>query len=250
MKTAQPCEPGAPTGSVLPYAGFLEPAGWLFCFGQAISRTDYAALFARVATSGVVTITIASPGVISWAGHPFKDGDPFSMTTTGALPTGFTAGNTYYAVNVVAGVSFRGSATPTGAGINTSGTQSGVHTALYAPFGRGNGTTTFTLPDLRGRAPYGRDDMGGSAAARINIDLIGKTLGVAGGNQAIILQEGQLPTHLHMVGLDTSASGGDGNAAARGSDSVDGSFPSEGVGSDQAHSNIAPLQILNYIIKT
>jgi len=39
-----------PTGSVQPYAGASIPAGWLLCDGSAVSRTDYAALFAAIGT--------------------------------------------------------------------------------------------------------------------------------------------------------------------------------------------------------
>ena len=39
-----------PTGSVSAFAGSVAPAGWLFCRGQAISRTTYAALFAAIGT--------------------------------------------------------------------------------------------------------------------------------------------------------------------------------------------------------
>jgi hypothetical protein len=35
-----------PTGCVLPYAGTTAPEGWLLCDGSAVSRTDYAGLFA------------------------------------------------------------------------------------------------------------------------------------------------------------------------------------------------------------
>ena len=57
---------------------------------------------------------------------------PFRFTaTTGALPTGYALNTTYYIIAVGFGVnSFRLSATPGGAAINTSGSQSGVHTAM------------------------------------------------------------------------------------------------------------------------
>ncbi len=80
--------------------------------------------------SSVITMTIATPGVVTWADHPFEAGDAVKFTTTGALPTGITAGTTYYII--AAGLTanaFRVSATVGGAAINTSGSQSGVHTA-------------------------------------------------------------------------------------------------------------------------
>lgn len=86
------------------------------------------------ATTSTVTITIATPGVITWTGHGFTTACPIVFTTTGALPTGITAANTVYYVvpssittntfqiatslaNALAGTS-----------VNTSGTQSGTQT--------------------------------------------------------------------------------------------------------------------------
>jgi microcystin-dependent protein len=40
-----------PPGMVTPFAGAAAPSGWLLCYGQAISRTTYAALFAVVGTT-------------------------------------------------------------------------------------------------------------------------------------------------------------------------------------------------------
>ena len=40
-----------PAGMIAPFAGGTAPAGWLDCFGQDVSRTTYAALFAAIATT-------------------------------------------------------------------------------------------------------------------------------------------------------------------------------------------------------
>lgn len=77
-----------------------------------------------------VTITIATPGVISWPSHTLAAGTPVSFATTGALPTGLTAGTIYYVIaGGLATNAFEVSATVGGSAVNTSGTQSGVHTA-------------------------------------------------------------------------------------------------------------------------
>jgi hypothetical protein len=81
-----------------------------------------------------VTITIASPGVVSWTAHGLANGTPIVLSTTGALPTGLTAGTTYYVTGATTDA-FSLSATSGGAAINTTGTQSGVHTATTAPVG-------------------------------------------------------------------------------------------------------------------
>lgn len=94
-----------PAGMVVDFAGGTAPSGWLLCYGQAVSRTTYSALFGAIGTT----------------------------------------------------------------------------------WGTGDGSTTFNLPDLRGRVRAGRDDMGGTAAGRLtnaltgNPGLDGTSLGAAGG---------------------------------------------------------------------
>jgi len=39
---------GVPTGSIIQFGGTAAPTGWLLCDGSAVSRTDYAALFAAL----------------------------------------------------------------------------------------------------------------------------------------------------------------------------------------------------------
>jgi Phage Tail Collar Domain len=40
-----------PPGSVVGYPGDILPTGWLYCSGQAVSRTTYEALFAAIGTT-------------------------------------------------------------------------------------------------------------------------------------------------------------------------------------------------------
>ena len=80
------------------------------------------------APSSTVTITIASPGVVTYTAHGFPAGTPLVLTTTGALATGLTASRVYYVVNPTINT-FQLSATLGGAPIVTTGSQSGTHTA-------------------------------------------------------------------------------------------------------------------------
>lgn len=41
----------SPPGIISPYAGSTPPAGWLLCDGSAVSRDDYAGLFAAIGTT-------------------------------------------------------------------------------------------------------------------------------------------------------------------------------------------------------
>jgi len=79
---------------------------------------------------GTVNISIASPGVLSQVAHGLTINQQVRLGTTGALPTGLTAGTAYYVQSTPTADTFTLSATPGGAAINTSGTQSGTH-SLY-----------------------------------------------------------------------------------------------------------------------
>lgn len=78
--------------------------------------------------SGPMTITIASPAVVTRVGHGFIVGQAVSFTTNGSLPTGVSVGTVYYII--AAGFTadtFQFSTTLGGAAVNTSGAQSGTH---------------------------------------------------------------------------------------------------------------------------
>lgn len=89
-------------------------------------------------STATVTITIASPGVVSWTAHGLSATAPVVFTTTGALPTGITAGTVYY---VTSGASLLANSFQistsvdnaiAGTSVNTSGSQSGVQTGTAA----------------------------------------------------------------------------------------------------------------------
>lgn len=83
--------------------------------------------------SSPVTITNASPGVVSWPSLLPTANTAISFSTTGALPTGLTPSTVYYvsATGLTTGM-FSVSATAGGARINTSSAGSGTHTGTYS----------------------------------------------------------------------------------------------------------------------
>ena len=93
--------------------------------------------------SGAVTMTSATPGVITFVKHGAANGTPVSFSTTGALYTGITAGVTYYVVSAATDT-FEIAATVGGAAITTSGSESGVQTATFQGFGAVNVGDTLT----------------------------------------------------------------------------------------------------------
>ncbi len=95
-------------------------------------------------TIGTATISIATPAVVTKNTHGLTAGDTVYFTTTGALPTGLTPGISYYVIAGGLGANvFELALTAGGTAINTSGTQSGVHTLVK------NTPTALGINDVR-----------------------------------------------------------------------------------------------------
>lgn len=157
----------APAGTMTPYAGSSAPSGWLLCYGQTVSRTNYAALFLAIGTT----------------------------------------------------------------------------------YGAGDGSTTFGLPDIRGRVIAGKDNMGGTAASRLTSPVAGSTLGASGGSQSHTLSTGEMPSHTHS----DNAFGGSSSLGYSdiGSSGIGAYTTTTGAaGGGGAHNNVQPTFVANYIIKT
>lgn len=84
-----------------------------------------------------VTISMASPGVVTWNAHGLVAGTPVVFTTTGTLPTGLSPGVTYFvaATPAPAANTFSVAATPGGAAIATTAAGTGIITARAQPVG-------------------------------------------------------------------------------------------------------------------
>ena len=145
----------------------LTLTGFLLPDGTAVSRTTYAALLTGLTKSATFTVTIAAPGVVTWNAHGIPENGEVTFTTTGALPTGLGASIKYFAHNVTTNT-FELSATPGGASITTSGSQSGVHTGSFYPHGAGDGSTTFNVPDRKGRSRVGQ----GAGSFAVSVDAL------------------------------------------------------------------------------
>jgi microcystin-dependent protein len=107
----------------IPWAGATAPAGWLLCYGQNVSRTTYALLFA----------------------------------------------------------------------------------ALSTQYGPGDGSTTFGIPDMRGRVSVGKGDMGGVDGGRFSVITLGGTLGA----ETLVIASGNLPKHTHGVNINSGTESAD-----------------------------------------
>lgn len=71
--------------------------------------------------------------------------------------------------------------------------------AIGTAYGPGNGTTTFTLPNLVGRFPLGAGTSGTAGA-------VNRGLGQAGGTETVTLTTAQMPSHTHTQASHTHTS--------------------------------------------
>jgi microcystin-dependent protein len=237
-------------GDIKASSSYLVPSGWLRADGAAVSRSTYSTLFAAISpTIGTCTITQATPGVVTCNSHGLQINDAVYLTTTGTLLTGLAENTIYYIITAgFTANAFQLSATRGGAAINTTSTQSGVHTLHYCPYGLGNGSTTFNLPNLKGKVIAGYN----------TTDTEFSNLGYAYGEKTHVLLEAELAAHTHTTNIANSQTGGGipgwyvtGASFGQGGDTLSvQSIVSTSVGSDTAHNNVQPSLSLVYLIKT
>ncbi len=131
-----------------------------------------------------------------------------------------------------------------------------TYAALFAitstTYGAGNGTTTFNLPDLKGRVAVGK-------SADTEFDVLGET----GGAKTHTLTEAEMPAHSHPLNTATGSGGGSYTflniaVSTATNYSTPYTLPKDNgttvlgitnTGSGTAHNNLQPYITLNYIIK-
>lgn len=161
-------------------------------------------------------------------------------------------------------IDYGGTTLPAGylwpAGQNVSRTTYAALFAAYSTtYGAGDGSTTFGLPDLRGRVVAGQDDMNGSSANRLtgaSGGVDGDVLGASGGAETHTLTTAQLASHNHTFSRDVqgitgailSGAGGTATYYAEGLTYISAATGTNSSGSGSAHNNVQPTFILNKII--
>ncbi len=229
-----------PSGMIVVYAWFTAPTNYLLCDGAAVSRTTYATLFAAINPSlGTATMSIASPCVVSLTAHGLVLDDIIYFTTTWALPTGLAINTRYYVISAgLTANAFQISATTWGSAINTTWTQSWVHTLRRSPYWVGDGTTTFNTPNLKGSVVVGVD------TSQTEFNAVGET----GGEKTHTMTTGEMVAHTHQMFANGGWSTGGVNVFSGGGGG--GVVNTASAGSTTPFNVLQPYISLNYIIKT
>lgn len=125
-----------------------------------------------------------------------------------------------------------------------------LFTAIGTTYGVGDGTTTFNLPDLRGRTVIALD--GGAGVVNSTATGVGganaNTLGGKGGEQVHSLTAAENGPHTHDVPV-TNTYTTSGATITRSSNSPSTTNPTNSSGSGTGHNNMQPWIALNYIVK-
>lgn len=143
------------TGQIADFATPVAPTGWLECDGSTQLRSTFATLFSAVTiqqtgsrTSGSAIITALSSTTNMRSGY-----------TIGG--TGITNGTTILTVDSATQVTMSANAGSTGSA-----------TVIVSPWAQGDGTTTFTLPNVSGAGRYRRSRTSSSRMGVSQADVI------------------------------------------------------------------------------
>lgn len=194
---------------------------------------------------------------------------------SGGVPSAVTAGSNVTISSGVISVAipaavpsgvlapFAGASAPTGwllcdGSAVSRTTYAGLFSAIGSAFGAGDGSTTFNVPDLRGRSVFGLDNMGGTDAGRLSVT---NTLGGTGGAEkktastdGHTLTLTEIPAHTH--GMQGTSGGTNGATSAQPSPVSGSGLQTASAGGGAAHSHgitnfdvMPPYVLMNYIIK-
>lgn len=181
-------------GTIKPWAGMIAPNQYAFAYGQELSRVTYVALF--------TAITQSATAVNCTNGSPIISG----LTDTSNIPNGAIIESTCAPVgaNVI-------SKTSSSITLSANAILTGNDNIIIFPYGNGNGSSTFNVPDLRGNTLVGRCNMGGTNCTNTTATYFGsnpQATGAKGGNQNYTLLTDNLPAYTPTGTLgNTTATG-------------------------------------------
>ena len=139
-------------------------------------------------------------------------------------------------------------------------TYSALFTAIGTSCGAGDGSTTFNVPDKRGRVAIGAGTGTGGGASGTGKPtggdaLTARSVGQWAGEETHLntADESGVPLHIHGFSSDPVVFGGAGNTTGAGATPIS-TINQTGAGTaadaDEAHNNMQPYIVCNFIIKT
>jgi microcystin-dependent protein len=223
----------------------LSAAGALTIAANAVTTTkinNAAVTLAKIQNASAASKLLGSGA--SGSGSPYAEitlGTGLTMTSTTLSVTAITAG---------AVAAYAGSTVPSGwlecDGSDVSRTTyADLFAAVGTTWGTGNGSTTFTLPNLAGRALIGAGTGSG---------LSGRTLAATGGEENHLLLSAEMPSHTHpplapnttIVGNSPIGAG----VAGAGAVTLVAQPTTGAAGGGASHNNMQPFAVIKWIIKT
>lgn len=166
---------GVPTGTILDFGGNVAPSGYLLTNGAAVSRTTYASLLSKLAfaQSAVLNSSVDVSGLTSttpmYVGMPVEGTDIQPGTTVAVI-----VDSTHITLSLAA-------------------TGSTTTNLTFFPWGNGNGSTTFTVPNLNGYVTAGSN---GSTTGGF-VPFTATQAGQKGGEMSHTQRETELAAHNH-----------------------------------------------------
>lgn len=175
--------------------------------GQVIAFTPHATNGATVTINvdGLGAKPLRSAPSVELPAGVLVQGTPYAALYNASDAAFYLHGffNSPYSIPIGASIDFWGASAPNSSFVLAYGqaisrtTYSFLFSMFGTTYGSGDGSTTFNIPDLRGRVVAGVDTMGGSAASRLTDATagFGDTLGEAGGAQSRTLITANLPPY-------------------------------------------------------
>jgi microcystin-dependent protein len=217
--------------------------------------------------------TVDSPDVPLWMLRLAQDVEgSFQVGLASARPAAGKAGRRYFATDtsqdsVDDGTQWRDAGTPVGAILDWGSagdpagglwllcdgralsrtTYAALFTSLGTAYGAGDGSTTFAIPDCRGRVTVGPDTMGtaAGAAARLTANA---ARGNFGGEEKHTLSRAEMPKLMLEYGTtqyNTTAPGGQYQQIC----DTGGGYQASNQGGGLSHNTMQPFVVVNKIIR-
>lgn len=200
-----------------PQGNYTLPPSYLVANGDTTDASQHNPPFEDVAQG--LTNRLHRDGRTAWTGNQNANGYKITGLAEGTNSNDAVRVGQLSNMGIPVGtvVDYAGSTAPDGWVICdgravSRSTFAALFAAISTSYGIGNGSTTFNVPDLRGRVVAGLDNMGGDAASRLTSAGLGTaatSVGASGGAQTHTLTESQMPSHTHGAGTLTTSTDGD-----------------------------------------